>query len=84
MFDDDLGVMLEAQIHNDQDIVGKAGMLETACRKLPFIEGPRFAKRSDVQGRECIDMTFIGLTQIVVQASAHKSSLGVFPVRDAR
>jgi hypothetical protein len=29
-------------------------------------------------------MTFIGLTQIVVQASAHKSSLGVFPVRDAR
>ena len=40
-------------------------------------------KRSDVQGRKCIDMTFIGLTQIVVQASAHKSSLGVFPVRDA-
>ena len=51
MFDDDLEVMLGAQIHNDQDIMGKAGMLETACRKLPFIEGPRFAKRSDVQGK---------------------------------
>jgi hypothetical protein len=79
MFDADLEVMLEAQIHNDQDIMGKAGMPETACSKLPFVEGPRFAKRSDVQGRKFVDMAFIGLTRIVDQASAHKSSWVYFP-----
>jgi len=69
-----LGARLKTQIDIDQD--GKAGMPEAALGKLPFIEGPGFAKRSDVQGESLVDMASIGLTRIVDQE--------LMPEKDAR
>ena len=45
----DLEVMLKAQIDNDRDCTGKAGMLEMAWQELPLFEAPRFAKCADLQ-----------------------------------
>jgi len=36
----DLEVMLKAQIDNDRDCTGKAGMLEMAWQELPLFEAP--------------------------------------------
>ena len=45
-------------------------MLKGSYRPLAFVED-RFANRPHVQDRKGLDMTSVGLTRIVDQASAH-------------
>ena len=60
-----------------------AGMLEKAFRQLAFVED-RFANRPHVQDRKGLDMTSVGLTRIVDQASAHGLLRGgLLPFGDA-
>src|SRR6266403_1933593 len=61
--------MLRAQIDNDRDSVGGSGIPEVTFRPLPFAEHRTFAKRSHVKHRKGFDMTYIGSTRVVDQAS---------------
>src|SRR5260370_18080556 len=69
--------MLRAQIDNDRDSVGGSGIEEVTFRPLPFAEHRTFAKPSHVKDRKVFDMTYIGSTRIVDQASAHSLPLTV-------
>src|SRR5258707_14797223 len=69
--------MLRAQIDNDRDSVGGSGILEVTFRPLSFVEHRTFAKRSHVKHRKVFDMTYIGSTRVVDQASAHSLPLTV-------
>src|SRR5258706_15956450 len=69
--------MLRAQIDNDRDSVGGSGIEEVTFRPLSFVEHRTFAKRSDVKHRKVFDMTYIGSTRVVDQASAHSLPLTV-------
>ena len=69
--------MLRAQIDNDRDWFGGSGTPEVTCRPLSFAEHRSFAKRSHVKDRKVFDMTYIGSTRVVDQASAHSLSLAV-------
>src|SRR5258707_14924832 len=71
--------MLRAQIDNDRDSVGGSGILEVTFRPLSFVEHRTFAKRSHVKHRKVFDMTYIGSTRVVDQASAHSLPLTVSP-----
>src|SRR5258705_13581123 len=51
--------------------VGGSGIPEVTFRPLPFAEHRTFAKRSHVKDRKVFDMTYIGSTRVVDQASAH-------------
>ena len=68
--------MLRAQIDNDHS-VGGSGILEVTFRPLSFVEHRTFAKPSHVKDRKVFDMTYIGSTRIVDQASAHSLPLTV-------
>src|SRR5271169_6773301 len=72
---EDFEVMLRAQIDNDRDSVGGSGNPEVTFRPLSFVEHRTFAKRSHVKDRKVFDMTYIGSTRVVDQASAHSLSL---------
>src|SRR6266403_4057561 len=63
--------MLRAQIDNDRDSVGGSGIEEVTFRPLSFAEHRTFAKPSHVKDRKVFDMTYIGSTRVVDQASAH-------------
>src|SRR5258708_28295450 len=67
--------MLRAQIDNDRDSVGGSGIPEVTFRPLSFVEHRTFAKRSHVKHRKVFDMTYIGSTRVVDQASAHRCNL---------
>src|SRR5260221_3710368 len=69
--------MLRAQIDNDRDSVGGSGIPEVTFRPLSFVEHRTFAKRSHVKHRKVFDMTYIGSTRVVDQASAHSLPLTV-------
>src|SRR6266404_4782625 len=69
--------MLRAQIDNDRDSVGGSGIPEVTFRPLPFAEYRTFAKPSHVKDRKGFDMTYIGSTRVVDQASAHSLPLAV-------
>jgi len=69
--------MLRAQIDNDRDSVGGSGIEEVTFRPLSFVEHRTFAKRSHVKHRKVFDMTYIGSTRVVDQASAHSLPLTV-------
>ena len=75
--------MLRAQIDNDRDSVGGSGIEEVTFRPLSFVEHRTFAKRSHVKHRKVFDMTYIGSTRVVDQASAHRVFPGVFTVAGA-
>src|SRR5258705_11901707 len=62
---------------NDRDSVGGSGILEVTFRPLSFVEHRTFAKRSHVKHRKVFDMTYIGSTRVVDQASAHSLPLTV-------
>src|SRR5258706_10544793 len=68
---EDFEVMLRAQIDNDRDSVGGAGIEEVTFRPLSFAEHRTFAKRSHVKDRKGFDMTYFGSTRVVDQASAY-------------
>src|SRR6267378_6074659 len=68
--------MLRAQIDNDRDWFGGSGT-EVTFRPLSFVEHRTFAKRSHVKHRKVFDMTYIGSTRVVDQASAHSLPLTV-------
>ena len=67
---DPVVMLVDAQIDNYWDSLGDAGMPEKAFRPMAFVED-RFANRSHVQGRKGVDVTSVGLTRVVDQASAH-------------
>ena len=69
--------MLLAQIDNDRDSVGGSGIEAVTFRPLSFAEHRTFAKRSHVKDRKGFDMTYIGSTRVVDQASAHSLPLTV-------
>ena len=69
--------MLRAQIDNDRDSVGGSGIPEVTFRPLSFVEHRTFAKQSHVKHRKVFDMTYIGSTRVVDQASAHSLPLTV-------
>ena len=69
--------MLRAQIDNDRDWFGGSGTPEVTFRPLSFVEHRTFAKRSHVKHRKVFDMTYIGSTRVVDQASAHSLPLTV-------
>src|SRR5260370_31860691 len=71
--------MLRAQIDNDRDWFGGSGTPEVTFRPLSFVEHRTFAKRSHVKHRKVFDMTYIGSTRVVDQASAHSLPLTVAP-----
>src|SRR5258705_9682908 len=72
--------MLRAQIDNDRDSVGDSGIPEVTFRPLPFAEHRTFAKRSHVKHRKVFDMTYIGSTRVVDQASAQQRIAAVSSV----
>src|SRR5258706_889118 len=74
---EDFEVMLRAQIDNDRDSVGGSGIEAVTFRPLSFAEHRTFAKRSHVKDRKGFDMTYIGSTRVVDQASAHSLPLTV-------
>jgi len=70
--------MLRAQIDNDRDWFGGSGTPEVTFPPLSFAEHRSFAKRSHVKDhRKVFDMTYIGSTRVVDQASAHSLPLTV-------
>src|SRR5260370_31784014 len=69
--------MLRAQIDNDRDWFGGSGIEEVTFGPLPFAEHRTFAKPSHVKDRKGFDMTYIGSTRVVDQASAHSLPLTV-------
>ena len=66
-----------------RESIGDAGIPERAFRPSAFVED-RFANRAHAQDRKGGDVTSVGLTPIVVQASAQASRAAfAFPVTDA-